>query len=155
MKKRHQDTSTELPLELDQFLCFAMYTANHAFNRLYHPLLQELDLTYPQFIAMILLWGKDGQTVGEIGEKLYLQSNTLTPMLKRLEALGYVERNRNPADERQVRVNLTDAGRKLRLRASKIVQTVRIATGLPDKQMKALVTEVGALRKALERNTSD
>jgi DNA-binding MarR family transcriptional regulator len=152
---KSQNSSTDVPLELDEFLCFSVYSANHAFNRLYHPLLREIGLTYPQFITMILLWSKDGQTVGEIGEKLYLQSNTLTPMLKRLEALGYVERSRDPKDERQVRINLTDAGRKLRLRASGIVRTIRIATGLPEKQMKALVSEVGTLRKALEGKISE
>jgi len=142
------------PLNLEDFLCFAIYSANHAFNRVYLPLLRDLDLTYPQFIAMVLLWGQDGQTVGELGQKLSLQSNTLTPMLKRLETLGYVKRTRDPADERQVRVNLTKTGRQLHLQASKIVRSVRNATGLQDKQMEQLLEEVGALREALESHTS-
>jgi MarR family transcriptional regulator, organic hydroperoxide resistance regulator len=150
MKSRRPEPSTSIPLELGEFLCFAIYSAGHAFNRVYHPLLRELDLTYPQFIAMILLWGQDGQTVGELGEKLFLQSNTLTPMLKRLETLGYIKRSRDPTDERQVRTYLTEAGRKLRLRASDIVRCVRIATGLQDKQAKALIEEIDSLRKALE-----
>ena len=83
MKSRRNAPSTGIPLELGDFLCFAIYSAGHMFNRVYQPLLRELNLTYPQFIALVLLWGGDGQTVGELGEKLFLQSNTLTPMLKR------------------------------------------------------------------------
>jgi DNA-binding MarR family transcriptional regulator len=138
------------PLELGEFLCFAVYSASHAFNRVYQPLLKELELTYPQFIAMVVLWGHDDQTVGELGEKLFLQSNTLTPMLKRLEALGYIKRSRDSADERQVRIHLTEAGRKLHLQASDIVRSVRDATGLQDKAMRDLVTDVDALRRKLE-----
>src|ERR1700733_4177445 len=114
---RHQP-SAPIPLDLQEFLCFSVYSASHAFNRVYQPLLKDLGLTYPQFIAMILLWEQDGQTVGELGEKLLLRSNTLTPMLKRLEILGYIKRSRNSADERQVCINLTEAARKLRLRTS-------------------------------------
>lgn len=135
-------------------MCFAIYSTSHAFNRVYQPLLRELDLTYPQFIAMILLWRQDGQTVGELGEKLFLQSNTVTPMLKRLETLGYIKRTRDPADERQVRIYLTAVGRKLRLRASDIVRCVRNATGLQDKQVKELTDQVDSLRQALERQNA-
>jgi DNA-binding MarR family transcriptional regulator len=154
MKSRRHEPSTTPPLELREFLCFAIYSASHAFNRVYQPLLRDLDLTYPQFIALILLWEQDGQTVGELGQKLFLQSNTLTPMLKRLETLGYIKRNRDPADERQVRINLTEAGRKLHLRASDIVQSVRNATGLEDKQVKDLLEKVDALRNELEKQNS-
>jgi DNA-binding MarR family transcriptional regulator len=154
MKNRRHEPSTSVPLELGEFLCFAIYSASHAFNRVYQPLLRELDLTYPQFIAMVLLWERDGQTVGELGQNLFLQSNTLTPMLKRLETLGYVKRSRDPADERQVRINLTDAGRKVRLRASDIVRCVRDATGLQDKQVRDLIADVDTLRTALERRNS-
>ena len=87
-------------LRLDNFLCFAVYTAGHAFNRLYKPLLEALGLTYPQYLAMVALWEKDDQTVGELGEKLFLESNTLTPLLKRLEGMGLVTRVRDKADER-------------------------------------------------------
>jgi DNA-binding MarR family transcriptional regulator len=141
-------------LDLREFLCFSIYSASHAFNRVYQPLLKDLGLTYPQFIAMILLWERDGQTVGELGQQLFLQSNTLTPMLKRLETLGYIKRSRDSADERQVRINLTEAGRKLRLRSSDIVRCVRKATGLQDKQFKELRDGVDALRKALESRSS-
>jgi len=109
---------------------------------------------YPQFIARALLWAQDGQTVGELGQKLFLQSHTLTPMLKRLEMLGYIKRSRDSADERQVRISLTEAGRRLRLQAPDIVRSVRNATGLQDKQVKELTKEVNDLRKALESQNS-
>lgn len=151
---RRHETSAPIPLELQEFLCFSIYSASHAFNRVYQPLLKDLGLTYPQFIAMILLWEQDRQSVGELGQKLFLQSNTLTPMLKRLETLGLIKRSRDSADERQVRISLTEAGRKLHLRASDIVRCVREATGLADKQFKDLRDGVDALRKALEGQTS-
>jgi MarR family transcriptional regulator, organic hydroperoxide resistance regulator len=154
MKNRRREPSTSIPLGLGEFLCFAVYSANHAFNRVYQPLLKEPGLTYPQFIAMVLLWEQDDQTVGDLGQKLFLQSNTLTPMLKRLESLGLIKRSRDSADERQVRIKLTEAGRKLQLRASDIVRSVRDATGLQDKQLKDLIEEVNALRKALEKRNS-
>ncbi len=150
MKNRRRDPPTTIPLELRGFLCFAIYSATHAFNRVYQPLLGDLGLTYPQFIALILLWEEDDQTVGELGQKLFLQSNTLTPMLKRLETLGYVTRRRDSEDERQVRINLTEEGQKLQLRTSEIVRRVRDATGLQNKQIERLSDEIGALRKALE-----
>ena len=94
-------------LDVDDHLCFAIYSAGHAFNRIYKPLLGELGLTYPQYLVMVALWAKDDQTVGSLGEKLLLESSTLTPLLKRLEGIGYLTRTRDPADERQVRVRLT------------------------------------------------
>jgi DNA-binding MarR family transcriptional regulator len=148
MKGRRHAPST-LP-ELRGFLCFAVYATNHAFNRVYQPLLKELDLTYPQLITLVLLWERDGQTVGELGEKLFLQSNTLTPMLKRLETLGFVRRCRSPADERQVRINLTEAGRRLHLPASDVVRSVRTATGLKGRQARELVDSLGILCNALQ-----
>ena len=100
-------------LKLSNFLCFAVYSANLAFGRVYKPILDPLGLTYTQYIAMVALGEEDEQTVGVLGEKLFLESNTLTPILKKLESLGYVRRRRDPADERQVRVSLTVAGRRL------------------------------------------
>lgn len=156
--RRHEPSSTTIPttipLELGEFLCFSIYSASHAFNRVYQPLLRDLHLTYPQFLALVLLWEQDGQTVGDLGQKLFLQSNTLTPMLKRLETLGYIRRSRDSSDERQVRINLTEAGRTLRLQASDIVRSIRNATGLQDKQVKELIEKVDALRNALERQNS-
>jgi MarR family transcriptional regulator, organic hydroperoxide resistance regulator len=154
MKNRQREPATKKPLELGEFLCFAVYSASHAFNRVYQPLLKEFGLTYPQFIAMVILWGHDGPTVGELGDKLFLQSNTLTPMLQRLEVLGYIKRRRDSADQRQVRIHLTEKGRKLHLEASGIVRAVREATGLEDQQMKELVVDVDALRSKLESHDS-
>ena len=99
--------------KLSNFLCFAVYSANLAFGRAYKPVLEALGLTYTQYIAMVALSEEDDQTVGVLGEKLFLESNTLTPILKKLEATGYIRRKRDPADERQVRVGLTAAGRKI------------------------------------------
>jgi MarR family transcriptional regulator, organic hydroperoxide resistance regulator len=137
-------------LDLREFLCFAVYSAGHAFNRVYKPLLDELGLTYPQYIAMVLLWERDGQTVGELGERLFLQSNTLTPLLKRLEMLGYVKRSRDLADERLVRVRLTESGRNLRANALHIPECILAASGLDDRKSKQLLAGITALRQTLE-----
>jgi DNA-binding MarR family transcriptional regulator len=98
---------------LSNFLCFAVYSANLAFGRAYKPILDAVGLTYTQYIAMVALSEEDEQTVSALGEKLFLESNTLTPILKKLEQVGYLSRVRNPADERQVKVSLTKAGRRL------------------------------------------
>lgn len=150
MNVREDEGGKSAPLQLDEFLCFAVYSATHAFTRVYQPLLKQFGLTYPQFIAMILLWQRDGQTVGELGEQLYLQSNTLTPMLKRLETLGYVRRSRDPADERQVLIHLTEAGRDLRLAAFDIIGAIRDATALTGETAKRMTEEVQALRRRLD-----
>ncbi|WP_186419298.1 MarR family transcriptional regulator [Bosea sp. CS1GBMeth4] len=107
---------SEVP-RLADFLCFAIYSANLAYGRAYKPILDELGLTYTQYIAIIALSEEDNQSVGSLGEKLFLESNTLTPILKKLESLGYIRRQRDPADERQVRVSLTPEGRRLREKA--------------------------------------
>ncbi|ANM11020.1 MULTISPECIES: MarR family winged helix-turn-helix transcriptional regulator [unclassified Rhizobium] len=99
--------------KLSNFLCFAVYSANLAFGRAYKPILDALGLTYTQYIAMVALSEQDDQTVSMLGEKLFLESNTLTPILKKLEAVGFITRHRDPADERQVRVSLTPAGRAI------------------------------------------
>ncbi len=99
--------------KLANYLCFAIYSANLAFGRAYKPLLDKLGLTYTQYIAMVALSEEDDQTVRALGEKMFLESNTLTPILKKLESIGYIRRQRDPADERQVRVSLTPAGRRL------------------------------------------
>lgn len=100
--------------KLSEYLCFAIYSTNLALGRAYKPILEELGLTYTQYIAIIALWEEDDQTVTSLGEKLFLESNTLTPILKKLETMGYVRRQRDPADERQVRIGLTEAGHRLR-----------------------------------------
>jgi DNA-binding MarR family transcriptional regulator len=112
MKTTNQAPAAAAPLS--DYLCFAIYSANLAFGRAYKPILEELGLTYTQYITIIALWEEDHQTVSGLGEKLFLESNTLTPILKKLEAMGYVHRQRDPEDERQVLVSLTRSGRRLR-----------------------------------------
>ena len=136
-------------LKLDDFLCFAVYSASHAFNRLYKPLLDELGLTYPQYLVMVTLWERDDRTLSEIGERLFLESNTLTPLLKRMEVAGLVSRSRDPADERQVRLRLTDEGRALLDKARQVPPCVLEATGLSSEQARSLTDQIGALRTAL------
>ena len=134
---------------LSDFLCFAVYSANHAFNRLYKPLLDELGLTYPQYLVMVTLWERDDRTVGEIGEQLFLESNTLTPLLKRMEAAGLVSRSRDPADERQVRLRLTGEGRALLEKARRVPPCVLEATGLTAEDARSLTDQIGTLRARL------
>lgn len=138
------------PLALDGFVCFSLYAANHAFNKVYKPLLDEIGLTYPQYLAMVVLWEEDDRTVGSIGEALSLDSNTLTPLLKRLQAAGLVDRARDTTDERQVRIRLTDAGRSLRERAKSIPLRLVEATGLDPHRLAALRDEITRLRQALD-----
>lgn len=136
-------------MKLDNFLCFAVYSANHAFTRVYKPLLEALDLTYPQYLVMVLLWDNDDQTVGSLGEKLFLESSTLTPMLKRLEAAGYISRVRDKADERQVRVQLTDIGRSLRQKATGVPRGLMDVMHLSAEDLERLRFEVSSLRNTL------
>jgi DNA-binding MarR family transcriptional regulator len=137
---------------LSDFLCFAIYSANLAYGRAYKPILEELGLTYTQYIAIVALWEQDNQTVSGLGEKLFLESNTLTPILKKLEAMGYLRRQRDPADERQVLVTLTDSGRRLREKG--LTMNLVKASGLtPEefaKMQKGVVTLRGNLIKAVQ-----
>jgi len=116
--------------KLGEFLCFAIYSANLAFGRAYRPILDKVGLTYTQFVALVAMAEEDDQTVGELGDKLFLESNTLTPILKKLETLGLVERRRDPRDERQVRVKITRAGRKLQQAVDRNASELIEATGL-------------------------
>lgn len=137
--------------KLDDFICFAIYSANHALNRVYKPLLDAVGLTYTQYIAMISLWQQDDQTVGSLGEKLFLESSTLTPVLKRLEGLGLIARTRDKSDERQVRVQLTAAGRALQEQARTIPPCILEASGLEADDLTRLKTEIATLRSSLLR----
>lgn len=143
----HPDTS--LMLQLDKQLCFALYSTSLAMTRLYKPLLDELGLTYPQYLALLVLWEKDGLTVSAMGEKLFLDSGTLTPLLKRLEGAGLVSRLRDVADERRVHVTLTAAGRQLKARAEKIPGCILSAVQCPIPELAALTRQVQALRQRL------
>ena len=115
-------------LDLDAQFCFAVYSAGHALNRAYKPLLDALGVTYPQYLVLLTLWAEDGQSVGSVGARLMLESSTLTPLLKRLEAAGLIRRERNPADERQVFIRLTPKGRRLQDKAESVPRAVLKAT---------------------------
>jgi MarR family transcriptional regulator, organic hydroperoxide resistance regulator len=136
---------------LEDFLCFAIYSANLAYGRAYKPLLEPLGLTYTQYITIVALSQHGSQTVSSLGEKLFLESNTLTPMLKKLEEMGYLQRRRDPADERQVRVELTDAGHKLRDRLRNV--NLLAASGLAPDDFSRLQKGVVALRDNLIKAT--
>ncbi|MDB5974655.1 MAG: Organic hydroperoxide resistance transcriptional regulator [Nevskia sp.] len=137
--------------KLSEFLCFAVYSANLAFGKAYKPILEELGLTYTQYITIIALWEEDHQTVSGLGEKLFLESNTLTPILKKLEVMGYLRRQRDPADERQVLVSLTDAGRRLRERG--FGMNLLKETGLTPEEFSASLKAVVTLRNNLIKAT--
>lgn len=138
---------------LGDFLCFAIYSANLAFGRAYRKGLEDLGLTYPQWIAIVALWEQDGQTVSELGEKMFLESNTLTPVLKKLETMGYLRRQRDPADERQVRVSLTEAGRLLREKGMHM--NLVASTGLKADEFARLQQTVVTLRDNLIKATAE
>ena len=137
---------------LGDFLCFAIYSANLAFGRAYRKGLEDIGLTYPQWIAIVALWEQDGQTVSELGEKMFLESNTLTPVLKKLETMGYLRRQRDPADERQVRISLTEAGRRLREKGMHM--NLVAATGLKPDEFARLQESVVTLRDNLIKATA-
>lgn len=137
-------------LQLEKFLCFSIYSAGHAFNRVYKPLLDNLGLTYPQYLVMVTLWQEDNQSVRSIGSKLYLESSTLTPLLKRLEANGLVSRKRDPEDERSVRVSLTEAGKDLRNKAEEVPPCILEATGLDIDAAKRLNRDLRTMRDQME-----
>ena len=135
--------------DLDSQLCFALYSASLAMGRLYRGLLEELGITYPQYLVMLILWERDALRVSDIGERLFLDSATLTPLLKRLEKAGLVRRVRSLDDERSVVVSLTEAGSTMRDRASQLPQSVGRATCLTGQQMNVLKESLWQLRERL------
>lgn len=140
----------EDPLRLDRQVCFPLYAATNLITRLYGPVLAALGLTYPQYLVMLVLWEAEPRTVGELGGQLHLDSGTLTPLLKRMEAAGLVTRRRDPADERRVLVTLTDAGRALRDRALHVPETM--AGGYQTEGLDQLRDAVRALVDALAQH---
>lgn len=138
------------PPKLADFMCFAIYSANLAYGRAYKPILDELGVSYTQWIIIVALWEEDDQTVGGLGAKLFLESNTLTPILKKLETLGYLKRRRDPADERQVIVSLTEAGRQLREKG--LQKNLVKAAGLEPEEFATLQRAVTKLRDNLIRH---
>ncbi|WP_250509838.1 MarR family transcriptional regulator [Caballeronia sp. GACF4] len=139
----------DFPLELDQQICFALYSTSLAMTKTYKPMLDKLGLTYPQYLAMLVLWESDNLTVKEIAARLSLDSATLTPLLKRLEAQGYVERIRGVEDERQVHVRLTAQGRSLRQSARAIPPEIFCAAGSDVDELVRLRSDLVRLRASL------
>jgi DNA-binding MarR family transcriptional regulator len=133
-------------LHLDNQLCFALYSSSLAMTRLYKPLLDPLGLTYPQYLTLLALWENDGAGVGELGERLFLDSGTLTPLLKRMEGAGLVRRERARDDERRVLVHLTSAGRALRVRARAVPREIAGATGCNAEDLRTLTRHLQLLR---------
>lgn len=138
-------------LLLDNQLCFALYSTSLAMTKLYKPLLQALGLTYPQYLVMLALWERDGMAVSELGQRLYLDSGTLTPLLKRLEAAGLIERTRAAEDERRVHITLTGAGRKLKARAQKVPACMLNASQCSIAEVAQLTRQISHLRERLAR----
>lgn len=137
------------PVPLDRQLCFSIYGASIAINRAYKPMLDQLGITYPQFLVLSTLWEADGRTVGAVAERLDLEPSTITPLVKRLEAAGFVTRQRNPDDERQVRVSLTDRGRAMREETTCLTEELLRRSGLTVAQVQALNAQMQALREAV------
>jgi DNA-binding MarR family transcriptional regulator len=144
-----QKLDPDQALLLDNQLCFALYSASLAMTKLYKPLLDELGLTYPQYLTMLVLWERDGLAVSELGERLSLDSGTLTPLLKRLEAAGLIARIRAVEDERRVHISLTAAGRKLKARAQKIPSCILAASQCSIPELVQLTRQIQGLRQRL------
>jgi MarR family transcriptional regulator, organic hydroperoxide resistance regulator len=153
MRSRQASDTPADWLVLDHQLCFALYAASLAMTKLYKPLLDPLGLTYPQYLVMLVLWEQDGSSVGELGGRLALDSGTLTPLLKRLEAAGLVQRLRDAADERRVLLQLTAAGRSLKARARRVPVVIAQASGCSLDEVSRLTRQLQALRGQLTDST--
>ncbi|MBU1315783.1 MAG: MarR family transcriptional regulator [Alphaproteobacteria bacterium] len=143
------DASDRNP-EVAELLCFSLYSASHAFTQLYRPLLDKLGLTYPQYLVMMTLWHRDGQTVKELGKTLYLDSSTLTPLLKRLDAAGLITRTRNPRDEREVLIHLTQKAIDLRTNAADVGRCIEEAVGMDAETVRAIKSSVETIRDRIK-----
>lgn len=143
------------PVPLDAQLCYAIYSASIAIQRVYKPLLDALELTYPQYLVLNVLWQENGLTVGGIAERLALESSTLTPLLKRLEAAGLLSRTRNPQNEREVVIELTEAGRALKARAGCLGDSLLAASGQDACALGQLNADIRQLRDAIYTQLGD
>ncbi|HEX6722471.1 MAG TPA: MarR family transcriptional regulator [Burkholderiaceae bacterium] len=148
-RRRPTDSPRTEWLRLDQQLCFALYSASLAMTKFYKPLLDPLGLTYPQYLVMLVLWEGDGVTVSQLGERVALDSGTLTPLLKRLEASNLVRRLRDSNDERRVLLHLTPEGRTLKARARVVPEQVACASGCELDELSALTARLKALRSQI------
>jgi len=152
MARAKTPSDTQRPvdwLQLDNQLCFALYSASLAMTKLYKPLLEPLGLTYPQYLALLVLWERDGLAVNELGERLFLDSGTLTPLLKRMEAAGWLSRERAGDDERRVILSLTAEGRALKRRAQAVPRELASATGCSADELVSLTRRLQQLRTQL------
>lgn len=143
------DARADAWLALDKQLCFALYSASLAMTKVYKPLLAPLGLSYPQYLVMLALWEEDGQTVSALGHKLALDSGTLTPLLKRLQAQGALTRTRDTEDERRVIVRLTDTGRRLKIDARRVPPQIGLATGCELAKIVQLTHQLTTMRDSL------
>ena len=149
MPSKNSSSRPDPALLLDNQLCFALYSTSLTITKLYQPLLADLGLTYPQYLVMLVLWEHDDVTVSNLGERLFLDSGTLTPLLKRMEAAGLLRRTRSSVDERRVQIALTAAGHELQAQAAKVPACVISATHSPLAELMALTEKVQALRRQL------
>jgi MarR family transcriptional regulator, organic hydroperoxide resistance regulator len=145
----NKTTPNNPALLLDNQLCFALYSASLAMTKLYKPLLEALGLTYPQYLVMLVLWEQDGLTVSALGERLHLDSGTLTPLLKRMEQADLLVRQRSAEDERRVEVTLTPAGKRLKAKAGAVPACLVAASGCPIPELMSLTQQVQGLRDRL------
>ncbi|MBC3869121.1 MarR family winged helix-turn-helix transcriptional regulator [Undibacterium oligocarboniphilum] len=141
-------------LALNNQFCFALYSASLALTKTYKPLLDKLGLTYPQYLVMLVLWEQNDLLVKEIGSLLFLDSGTLTPLLKRLEAAGFIKRNRDASDERQVRITLTTQGKHIKKAAREVPLQIMCASGLQRDSVTGLRQQLSALRDQLNEQLS-
>ena len=136
-------------LPLDDQLCFSLYATSMAISRAYKPMLDELGITYPQYLVLHALWEQDGRTVGAIAERLALESSTITPLVKRLEVAGFLTRERNPKDERQVQVRLTERGQAMREDCGCLAESLLERSGMDGKALAGLNHQVRDLWRAI------
>ena len=138
-------------MPVSEMLCFALYSATHAMQSVYKPLLEDMGLTYPQYLVLVSLWVQDDQTVGQLCAALHLESNTLTPLLKRMEAAGHLTRQRNAQDERKVHIRLTDQGRNMRSKSQHLSRCIFDHCGLSLAALTDLQNSITALRDHLRQ----
>ncbi len=142
-------------VRVDTQLCFALYAASRAATAAYRPFLSQLDLTYPRYLVMLVLWEKDDISVGELGNRLFLDSGTLTPLLKKLKSSGLITRKRDSRDDRSVRITLTEKGRELRGQAAQITSTLACRLALPIEQVEAVRGEIWKIFELLTAKESE
>ncbi len=149
MNKPKGKGSNESNTELSELMCFNLYSTHHAMNRINKILLKDLGLTYTQFLVLVTLWAQNNQLVSDIGKQLFLESSTLTPLLKRMQSKGYIHRKRDDNDERKVRVTLTALGQSIQKKTSGFSASVLEASGMQQKDFKQLVNDISHLREQL------